>query len=130
VTTVLIARGERAIICKAAFTASRHAAVTSGETTIRPELGKKTCRSLNERIVLFTSTQNEDPPGGDLFVNGGTSLSSSIAKLSTAHTPDSLKIRGEFELQLTVRESRSRGFGASLDVQEGSMLASTLLPGA
>jgi hypothetical protein len=54
VTTALIVRGERAIICKAAFTASRHAAVTSGETTIRPELGKKTCRSLNERIGLLT----------------------------------------------------------------------------
>ena len=44
-----------------------------------------------ECIDLFTSTQNEDPPGGDLFVNGGTSLSSSIAKWGTAHTPDSLK---------------------------------------
>jgi hypothetical protein len=42
-------------------------------------------------LALFTSTQNEDPPGGDLFVNGGTSLSSSIAKWSTAHTPDWLK---------------------------------------
>src|SRR5450631_3686988 len=34
------------------------------------------------------------------------------------------------ELQLTIRELRSRGSGASLDVREGSMLAMTLLPRA
>ena len=39
-------------------------------------------------------------------------------------------IRVESELQLTIRELRSRGSGASLDVREGSMLAMTLLPGA
>ena len=38
--------------------------------------------------------------------------------------------RVESELRLTVRESQSQGFGASLDVREGSMLATTLLPGA
>ena len=67
--------------------------------------------------------------GRDLFVNGGTSLSSSIIKWSTAHTPIRA-IRGESELRLTARESRSRGSGASLDVREGSMLPTTLLPGA
>jgi hypothetical protein len=35
---------------------------------------------VDECFALFTSTQNGDPPGGDLFVKGGTSLSSSIAK--------------------------------------------------
>ena len=34
------------------------------------------------------------------------------------------------ELQLTVRESQSQGFGASLDVPESSMLPKTLFPGA
>jgi hypothetical protein len=44
--------------------------------------------------------------------------------------PESVQIRVESELQLTIRELRSRGSGASLDVREGSMLAMTLLPGA
>ena len=39
-------------------------------------------------------------------------------------------IRVESELQVTIRESRSRGSGASLDVREGSMLPKTSLPGA
>lgn len=47
--------------------------------------------TLNERIALFMSTRNEDPPGRDLIVTSGIRLSSSIAKWSTAHTPDSLK---------------------------------------
>jgi hypothetical protein len=34
------------------------------------------------------------------------------------------------ELRLTVRESQSQGFGASLDAPEDSMLPKTLLPGA
>ena len=38
--------------------------------------------------------------------------------------------RGEFELQLTVRELRSQGSGASPDAREGSMLPKTSLPGA
>jgi len=45
------------------------------------------------------------------------------------HTPIR-PIRVESELRLTVRESQSQGFGAPLDVREGSMLAMTLLPGA
>jgi hypothetical protein len=36
--------------------------------------------------------------------------------------------RCESELQLTVRESRSRGSGAPLDVPESSRLATTLFP--
>ena len=39
-------------------------------------------------------------------------------------------IRVESELQLTIRELRSRGSGASLDVPESSMLPKTLFPGA
>ena len=49
------------------------------------------------------------------------------------HRPRTRRIRAirvESELQLTIRELRSRGSGASLDVREGSMLAMTLLPGA
>jgi len=38
-------------------------------------------------------------------------------------------IRTKSALQLTVRESRSQGFDASLDAPEGSMLPKTWLPG-
>jgi hypothetical protein len=41
-----------------------------------------------------------------------------------------IQLWSDLELQLTVRESQSRGSGASLDVPEGSMLPTTLLPGA
>ena len=44
--------------------------------------------------------------------------------------PESVPIRVEAELRLTVRESQSQGFGASLDALEGSTLPKTLLQGA
>jgi hypothetical protein len=66
--------------------------VTSGWAAIRPEPEAR-LPGLSERFALLTSTQNEDPPGGDLSVTGGVWLSSLTAKWSTAHAPDSLNSR-------------------------------------
>ena len=44
--------------------------------------------------------------------------------------PESVQFASSPELRFTVRESQSQGFGASLDVREGRMLPTTLLPGA
>jgi len=82
-----------------------------------------------ECVGLFTSTHNEDQPRGDWFVTGGIRLPFLPTRWSAMHTPIR-PIRVESELRLTVRESQSQGFGAPLDVREGSMLAMTLLPGA
>src|SRR6516165_1211057 len=78
---------------------------------------------------LFTSTHNEDPPCGDWFVTAGIRLPFLPTRWSATHTPNP-SIRVESELRLTVRESQSQGFGASLDVPESSRLTKTLLPGA
>jgi hypothetical protein len=84
---------------------------------------------LNERIVLFTSTHNEDPPGGDWFLACEIRLPFSPINWRP-RTRRIRAIRVESELRFTVRESQSQGFGASLDAPEGSMLPKTLLPGA
>lgn len=44
--------------------------------------------------------------------------------------PESVQFASSPGLPLTVRESQLQGFGASLDVREGSMPARTSLPGA
>ena len=86
-------------------------------------------RFFDSAKALFTLMQNKDPTGGDLFVIGGIWLPprqpSGVPCIRLVPA-----IRLESELQLTIRELRSQGFGASLDVREGSMLAMTLLPGA
>ena len=84
---------------------------------------------METRFALFTSTHNEDPPGGDWFL---------VCEIRLQFSPINWRprtrrihaIRVESELQLTIRESQSQGFGASLDAPEGSMLPKTLLPGA
>ena len=63
-------------------------------------------------------------------MTGGIRLSSLPTKWSSRAYAESVAIRVESELRLTVRESQSQGFGASLDVPESSRLAKTLLPGA
>ena len=85
--------------------------------------------TLNECFALFASTHNVDPLGGDWFLACEIRLPFSPINWRP-RTRRIRAIRVESELQLTIRESRSRGFGASLDVREDSMLARTLLPGA
>ncbi len=84
---------------------------------------------IGERVGLFSSTHNEDPPDGDWFLAGGIRLPFSPINWGP-RTRRIRAIRVESELRLTVLESQSQGFGASLDVREGSMLPTTLLPGA
>lgn len=78
---------------------------------------------------LFTSTHNEDPPRGDWFVTGEIRLPFSPINWKP-RTRRIRAIRAESEPRLTVRESQSQGFGASLYVREGSMPAMTLLQAA
>jgi hypothetical protein len=70
---------------------------------------------LNERVGLFTSTHNEDPPCGDWFVTGGIRLPFLPTRWSATHAPNPSNSR-ESNLQLTVRELQSQGSGASLAV--------------
>jgi hypothetical protein len=84
---------------------------------------------LNECLAPFTPTHNEGLPCRDCLLPVECGYPSRQPS-GAPRIPRIRPIRVESELQLTIRELRSRGSGASLDVREGSMLAMTLLPGA
>src|SRR5437870_4960282 len=81
-----------------------------------------TPRQLGAGLVQITSVRPA-LPASTLTDSRSNGAGSKRARLIHA-------IRGESELQLTARESQSRGSGASLDGPESSMLAKTLLPEA
>jgi hypothetical protein len=80
-----------------------------------------TPRQLGAGLVQITSVRPALP--ASTLTDSRSNGAGSRARLIHA-------IRVESELQLTVRESQSQGFGASLDVPESSMLPKTLFPGA
>ena len=84
---------------------------------------------LTERFGPFPLTHNLAPPCGDWLCP----VKSRYPSWQSGRAPRILRIRPmrvKSEQRFTVRESRSRGSSASLDVPENSMPAKTLLPGA
>jgi DSBA-like thioredoxin domain len=106
------------------------AAISRVEDLDSPELvAEVKAAERKVSVGLFSSTHNEDPPGGDWFL--ACEIRLPFSPINWRPRPRRIRaIRVESELRLTARESRSRGSGASLDVREDSMLAMTLLPGA
>src|SRR5512135_153577 len=92
--------------------------VASAFPAIRPRLAQRVPYPVHVNAQRRSTMQR-------LLVTGGMPLPYSPIKRNT-RTRRIRVIRIESEVRLTVRESQSQGFGAWLDVREGSRPATTL----
>jgi hypothetical protein len=99
--------------------------------TFRPLYSADACSKVGIEQAIVARLIGKPTHGGESKVDRGSRKMPGLQFIAVPQRARLIHaIRVESELQLTIRELRSRGSGASLDVREGSMLAMTLLPGA